>query len=270
MGDFVFIASTGDKAGRNLTRSLISQLGFVEGPDEFRNNRIWKSDGLSLVIVDEEIITVEGLDSSFSPLSYIFLSKHRSQQDVPALTAHFTGNFSEDDSHGGKPGELAFTYPSLHKEYISRLWRVRDRVPGYQITIEPTHHGPTSNTKPVLFVELGSTDLEWGSRGPAEIICEVLRDTLREFKRAPKIAVAFGGTHYSEKFTNLLITSDIALGAVAPKYSLPHVDERILTQMIEKSVEKVRYAVLDWKGLGRDKERVVRLIEGTDLEIVKV
>jgi hypothetical protein len=40
--------------------------------------------------------------------------------------------------------------------------------------------------------------------------------------------------------------------------------------MIEKSVEKVTYIVLDSKGLGRDKDRILKIVDETSLELYRL
>jgi D-tyrosyl-tRNA(Tyr) deacylase len=44
----------------------------------------------------------------------------------------------------------------------------------------------------------------------------------------------------------------------------------MLNQMIAKSIEKVRYIIVDWKGLGKEKNRIMTLVENTGLEVLKV
>ena len=98
---------------------------------------------------------------------FIFLSKHKSHSSIPTLTCHFTGNFSTDNSHGGYPRQIAIAYPSLLKGYLKAITDARQKVPGYEVTIEATHHGPTSINKPVLFIELGSSEKQWRDENAA-------------------------------------------------------------------------------------------------------
>ena len=52
---------------------------------------------------------VDYLDNYFKDRTYVFLSKHMSKDKIPAITAHFTGNFSEDNKFGGNSNEIAIT-----------------------------------------------------------------------------------------------------------------------------------------------------------------
>jgi D-aminoacyl-tRNA deacylase len=79
-----------------------------------------------------------------------------------------------------------------------------------------------------------------------------------------------GGTHYPTKFNKLLLESEFGLAAIASKHDLESIDGYILDQMIRKSVEKVTYIIVDWKGLGREKDRITKLIGSTGLHIIRV
>jgi D-aminoacyl-tRNA deacylase len=57
---------------------------------------------------------------------------------------------------------------------------------------------------------------------------------------------------------------------VAARHNLKSIDEKMLHQMIIKSVEKVTHIVVDWKGLGKEKNRIMRLVENTGLDVLKV
>ena len=84
------------------------------------------------------------------------------------------------------------------------------------------------------------------------------------------MGIALGGTHYPSKFNKLLLESEFALAAVASKHNLEAIDEQMLSQMIVKSVEKVTHIVVDSKGLGSQKNRIMKMAENTGLEIYKL
>jgi D-aminoacyl-tRNA deacylase len=268
MESIVIVSSNEDIASINISKMLIERFNFKEKDEKFDNSSVFVKDNLRMIKIKKDLIFSDYLD--FLTDAYVFISRHESESKKPCLTAHFPGNFSDDNSYGGKPKELAYTCPSFHKEYIKNLWKLRGLAPKYQIVVEPMHHGPTSLNKPTIFVEIGSTENEWKDAKASEIVTRALMSAIDAKPRYDKVGIGFGGTHYSEKFTKFLIESDFALGAIAPKYSLQFIDERILSQMIKKCSEKVDYAVLDWKGMGKEKVRIVELIERTDLKIVKI
>ncbi len=150
------------------------------------------------------------------------------------------------------------------------LWKRREKVKGYEITMEATHHGPTSLQKPVLFVELGSSEKYWGDKEAAAVVAEALMESLTEKQIWSRVAIGFGGTHYPEKFTKMVIEGDTAFSYIVPKYALENIDEAIVGQMLQRTNAPVRQAVLDWKGLGPHKEKVVSLVKQFGLEEVRV
>jgi len=265
----VLVSSTRDPASKNIANELIEGQDFASTRISFRGRTVYQKGSLLLALIDEEIIRPPDLDAYFNPQAYIFLSKHRAKSGMPSLTSHTTGNFGEAEL-GGNPRELARTNPDLLKNYLISLSKRRERVPEYQITLEATHHGPTSLQKPLFFVELGSEERNWEDREAARVVVEALLESLNEPRFWEKVGVGFGGTHYPEKFTRLLIDDEVALAAIAPRYALRHIDEAVFGQMLQKSTKTVKYAVLDWKGLGDQKDKIVSLVRQFGLETIRV
>jgi len=84
-----------------------------------------------------------------------------------------------------------------------------------------------------------------------------------------KIAIAIGGNHYMSAFNKIQLDTDIALTHVCPKHYLQDFDEKMLYQAINKSTAKATLAVLDWKGLGQEKQRIISLLKDYNLEIIR-
>lgn len=300
----LLVASTQDLAGVTMSDYLRQAKGFSPGSTDAAdtNNATAAAYGrkeggmggelfasplypnVLLYLSGESLLHLENLDGLYPGASaYIFLSKHRSDSGIPTLTCHCTGNFA-GNPYGGNEREIAISYPSLQKEYLRAITaEAKARAPGYDVVIEATHHGPTSLKKPVLFVELGSSEKQWGDRNAASAICDSLLAVVgrgryqqksaaaaESAKSGRKVGVALGGTHYPAKFNRLLLDSEFCLAAVASKHSLEAVDESMLAQMIAKSVEPVTHVILDAKGLGSHKDRITALAERTGLEILKV
>ena len=231
---------------------------------------MFQKDSFLLARFEGMIIHPPALDEYFNPQAYIFLSRHSAESGIASLTAHTTGNFSAEAKFGGTGRELGRADPSLLKNYLIALWKHRVEVKEYEITMEATHHGPTSLQKPVLFVELGSSEKYWGDKKAASAVGSALMESLREKTIWAKVAIGFGGTHYPEKFTKLLIEGDMAFAFVAPKYALGDVDEKMVGLMIQRSAAPVRYAAMDWKGLGPHKEKILSLVRQYGLEEVRL
>ncbi|MEM4726586.1 MAG: D-aminoacyl-tRNA deacylase [Nitrososphaerales archaeon] len=268
--EYILVASIKDKAGCNIASSLRSKYGFRESSEHFEGYSVFDKDGVKLIYTEREIIYADHLDYAFKPKAYIFLSRHSSEKGIPCLTAHFPGNLGADSSYGGKPKEPSITYPSLLKRYIKELWLRRNEVKGYQVVLEPMHHGPSSLKKPCMFVEVGSTPLQWADTHAASVVADSLWSALCNNEYASKIGLGFGGTHYSSKFTQLLVESEYALGAVASKHMLKELTVDTVRLMVSRCVEDVNYAILDWKGLSTEKQNLLSIIDEVGLEVVRI
>jgi len=266
----VIVASTTDLASRTLAEALVEVEGFQSTGVNLLGHPVFQKDSFLLVRFEGMIVQPPALDEYFNPQAYIFLSRHYAESGIASLTAHSTGNFSAEAKFGGAGRELGRADPSLLKNYLIALWKHRTEVNGYEITLEATHHGPTALQKPVLFVELGSSERYWGDKKAGSVVGRALMESLREKNIWSKVAIGFGGTHYSEKFRKLLIEGDVAFAFVAPKYALEYVDEKMVGQMIQRSTAPVRYAALDWKGLGTHKEKILALVRQYGLEEIRV
>lgn len=256
-------------AGCNIATFLRENFGFQETGSSFEGQPIYQKGAIKLTYSSKDIIHVENLDQIFNPHAYVFLSRHRSEKEIPCLTAHFPGNLTMDISHGGTPKKPGITYPSLMKNYMRSLWERKQESPQYQVVLEPMHHGPTNLRRPVLFVEIGSSENQWNDFSAASIVGTSLWHALANQAEYKKVGIGFGGTHYSAKFTNFLVESDCALGAIAPKHSLAELDHDLIDDMVSRCIEPIKYAVLDWKGLGKDKKKILDLLKERGLEILR-
>lgn len=265
----VLVASTSNLASTTIANALVETAGFVSTGVDLQGRQVYQKDSFLLAFFDGPIVSPPDLDRYFNPQAYIFLSTHRAESGIPALTAHTTGNFSSEAGSGGNGRELGRADPALVKNYLRALAERKDRVQGYDITMEATHHGPTSLQKPVMFIELGATEKEWKDRNAATVMAEALMQSLREKTIWGKVALGFGGTHYPQKFTEMNLGSDFALSFVAPKHALEHVDEAMVGQMIQRTRAPVRYAAVDWKGLGQHKQKILELAGRFGLEVVR-
>src|SRR4051794_14846030 len=138
---------------------------------EFFNSSIHPK--ITLIITRHNLIEIDNIDSILPKDNMIiFLSRHASKSKTPTLTSHSTGNFSEDILLGGKPWEIGNTFPSFQKQYMQRLHEKKEELLNYNLIIEATHHGPTSSTNPTLFIEIGSSEIQWNDKLAASIVCE--------------------------------------------------------------------------------------------------
>ena len=63
-----------------------------------------------------------------------------------------------------------------------------------------------------------------------------------------------------------MLKSDIAVGHICPKHNLETLDEEMLNQMLEKTLPKPEFVMLDWKGLGKEKQRILELLKNNNIK----
>ena len=198
----------------------------------------------------------------------VFASKHRSEKGNPSLSLHAPGNWRGAD-FGGKESHAASTSAFVLKYLFQQLNKNHQvsGLNGYSVTLEVTHHGPTIG-KPCCFIELGSSEAQWGNKEAAKVIAKTIIDLQHYEKPNYKAAVGIGGPHYCPNFNKIQLNSEYAISHIIPEYSLPLTDS-ILKEAVEKTEESVSTAILDWKGCGKSEERekVLEVIKRAGLEI---
>lgn len=271
---YLFVASKLDIAGINLSNRLIELSELTK--DKIVKNAIgefetYKGKDFDLAICkDKDTIFFDKIDKYFNYDVFVFLTRHESESGRPVLSVHTPGNLGFDTSYGGREREVAGMHPSLMKEYILCLSRNAKGMKEYQVVLEPIHHGPSAVDKPVLFVEIGSDKARWNDRKAVEVVINSILEAIYKKPKAEKAAIAIGGLHYSYKFTSYLLKQNsIPICGIVPKYMLRYLDKEMLKHVISRSVEKVSYAVLDWKGLGQEKARIINLLKEKRLEVIK-
>ena len=256
----LLVAYKNDPAGHNMAK-FISQ-GMNKDGDVYRGNTF------DLVEIDSSTISADWLDEKYDYDGFVFLSKHAAESGTLALTCHSTGNFNEA-KFGGNQKELAIPYPSLQKRYLQKLWENRESFSDFEITIEATHHGPTHLKKPSIFVEIGTTDLQWNDENLCSSVAHLVVETLEKSYNSYPFAICFGGTHYSEKFTKELLFGKYALGTVMPKHALEFLNSNLFEHLVTQNYG-AEAALLDWKSLGKYKQTIIDHLSTTKLEIIKI
>ena len=79
---------------------------------------------------------------------------------------------------------------------------------------------------------------------------KTIQEIIEEFKENPynEIAFGIGGPHYCPNFNKLQLNSNVAIGHIIPCYVLP-LKENMIQEILDKSLEEIDFAVLDWKGI---------------------
>lgn len=244
----LLVSSTEDPASTNIKNSLLEQTTWDEY-GAFCDSAVFRHSvmkDLILVTIPDKKIRHENIDIEIQqqlhldPRIAIFLSRHRSKMREPTLTVHPIGNYSEAE-YGGQPKTLV---PAAPRTMTSLLRLIKKNLKttdlDYQVCYEVTHHGPYLKI-PTLFVEVGSTEVQWQQKEPASIIATALLELFSQYQyeeEYPKdipVLIGIGGGHYAPRFTDVAFQKNIAFGHMIPSYHLN--SENIDWTMIQKAIQ---------------------------------
>ncbi|PNX49227.1 MAG: hypothetical protein BV459_00420 [Thermoplasmata archaeon M11B2D] len=244
----LIISSTEDPASTNIKNNLLEQTTWEE-QGVFYNAPVLQHHSMKnlvLVTIPDKKIRHENIDIEvqeqlqIDPKLAIFLSRHRSKMEEPTLTVHPIGNYGEAE-FGGQSKTLVPAAPRT-MTYLLRLMKknLNKTDLDYQICYEVTHHGPFLKI-PTLFIEVGSTELQWQKKEPASIIATSLLELFTRYhyeEQHPQdipILIGIGGGHYAPRFTDVAFQKDVAFGHMIPSY---HIDSGSIDwTMIEKAIQ---------------------------------
>ena len=264
----LIIASKRDPAAQNIAQNLITRNNLH--PVDSRGELLQAGD-VCLNFVETDGLYTNTLDVEFKPEAVIFVSRHRSESNEPALTVHWTGNATGRADFGGSSKTLSPTDPPRLRSALLALDEgCAARKLSYSVTLEATHHGPTDLGVPTLFVELGSTEKEWNDEEAAAVAAEAAWKAATN-PLAGKLAVGFGGGHYCNKQGNAIRNDGYAFSHIFSKYFFDEYDAQIVRMAFKLTRGECRTAVIDWKGIrGPDRAKLLETLKEMKIEIVRV
>ena len=261
--NIAIISSSKDPAGVNIRNCLIEMFKFEKTDEKFDESNIYQHKNIKSYLINDELVYAENIGRKINADVFIFASKHRSKENTKSFAVHAIGNWNE--AHlGGQERKLCFSSAVLLKNLFVELNNIAKDT-GYEVTLEATHHVPFVD-KPAVFVEIGSTEKEWSDLLNGKIIAKTIMNGLNDNNQNYKISVGVGGPHYCSNFNKIVLRTDVAVSHICPKYNLPNLDEELLKQSIEKTKEKADFILLDWKGLGAEKQRILEMLKNLNLE----
>ena len=254
-----------------IIASKIDQAAMVQAT-------LLEEQGYKIYYQDNSILFTTTPLLPFTIDAWIVLSKHSSKSEYPTLTTHSVGNYGPADM-GGNPTELGISFSpvqSMLLSYLAQYKQQNDFFKDFDVVAEATHHGPTIN-RPVTFIEMGSTPEVWQSKKAATAIAYAVTTFLANRKRinleknTPTIpnAIAFGGTHYPEKFSKLMIDREYNIGHICPKYAMGYLNENLILQMVEKTIPRPTIGLIEKKG-AKKKSEIKHWLYTAGLEILEV
>ncbi len=295
---FAIIITTPDFAGLNIKERLLENYDFIELDKKFNDYNIFeykKSKDVKIYTTDKRCVYCENFDkkinsdlfmhkkakpfwhpkirdgqtSHFSvecPSNFmIFPTTHRSEAGIRSLSCHTQGNWGKAEL-GGKDRTLGIAPAIYLKEFFKEL-NIQGKDLNYDVTLETTHHGPEIS-KPAVFLEIGTSERQWKDKKAALAIAETIMGviTKKYNEKYYKSCILLGGGHYNQTANKLMLNTEFAVGHICPKYALEDLDEEMLKQAIEKTTPKPELVILDWKGLGQYKQKIINLLEKMDLK----
>jgi D-aminoacyl-tRNA deacylase len=272
----LIVASNKDVASLSIKEQMLKHYDFRETTEKFQGFPIFasaiKDKNIKLVTLECETVYAQDLTDFLGESELVvFISRHSSISGKPTLSVHTPGNLGEAEL-GGLPKRVSVSPANAMRDALKALWRFNEEMClNYDVSYECTHHGPSLNV-PTMFVELGSSHVQWKDLKAAEAVAHAVVETISKFRESKAVvALGIGGPHYNSKFTQIALQSEVAFGHIIPKYAIQHVDMEILMQCVAKTLEKVELALLDWKGIkGERKPKLLRMIGEINLPYKKV
>jgi D-aminoacyl-tRNA deacylase len=272
----LLVASRKDTASLNIAKQILNRYPFSVTGETFQENPTFSADingkKVTLIMLNDEAVNAQHLPDNFANLSLIvFISRHSSTSGMPTLSVHTPGNLGEAEL-GGLPKQVSVSPATAMRNALKALALFKEGMKlDYEVSYECTHHGPSLNV-PTMFVELGSSPKQWRDSKAAEAVAHAAMSTIGKFGVSEKTAVlGIGGTHYNQRFTRMAVEGEAVFGHMIPKYAVPCVDAEMLRQCVEKTVEKVDCAVLDWKGIkSADKPQLLAALQKIGLSYKKI
>ncbi|RLE77674.1 MAG: hypothetical protein DRJ56_01800 [Thermoprotei archaeon] len=274
--DVALVASKRDPASLNVREHLAEAMGLegsglvVEGEEVLQGSYCGKS--VALITLERDLIYADHVEQYVRCRVAVFLSRHSSQSGLPMFSAHVPGNWTASAEYGGKPSSVCVAPALLLTRLVRAQFELAEerRLSGWRCGFEVTHHGPYLEETPAVFVEIGSDESRW--RDPeagaflAEAVCRALSGPLE----GREAGVGLGGPHYAPRFNKFVREHDLPIGHIVPLYVFDEIGEGAIRMAVERTLERVTCAVLDWKGLKRrHKEWLLPLLDEMGLEVVR-
>lgn len=239
-------------ASDNVAKELFP-LGFEpSGEGE------WKCGNARLI--DTKFDRALNVSTNYDADYFVILSPHKSEMKLQSLTVHIPGNWDSAD-HGGAPRTLNTSYASRQR-FLLRSLAEKNKKYGlnFNVNYEVDHHGPTIS-KPIIFVEIGSSEAEWKNPLAAKIIAESVFGLL-DFNETCESYFGVGGGHYGPLFTRYALEKDFGFGHMLPKYKCDSIAEDTFRQALEKNKEQPKAIMLDKKGVNKEQRENVEKLAG--------
>ena len=266
----LILVYTGDPAAVNGANMLLNLYRFTECAGPLYGGKAFQSQQVYLEFIHQDSLYIK--DPTLREFDVIiFLSRHSGKSGGSRLTVHVPGNPGSEALYGGNLYELGLAAPHKVKAALHALDAAKKEfaLNGWCVSLEGTHHGPTSLAVPVIFVEIGSSENECVISNAGKAIARgAWAAAIGETES--KNAVGFGGDHYCKRLTEYVLSNNLAIGHVFPRYYFASLKEEIIASAFQRTIGECNLAVIDWKGLkGRDRSWLIEVLNQLDIDIIK-
>ncbi len=254
-----------DTVSASIAASLKEFVKFEE-VEKIGGMRHFKHGEVDLLELNTIHLNADFLDEYLSTDVIIFLSRHGSIKNIPALTVHPEGNWGNEAKLGGKPSELSVSSPIYMARILNAL--KKNNKSDVPVTYEATHHGPLLKT-PSLYAEIGGTEEIRGSKEFADLLARSVFGSLGDEVSYDKVAIGLGGLHYSDRFAKLTFSGKYIFSHIMPRHYVENIN--MISQGIERSVLKAEIGLIDWKSLkAKEREGITKKLSELGLDYEKI
>jgi len=269
----LLVASKNDVASMNIAQQILEHYDFEKLSETFHQSPVYlkkiQGNEVKLLFVKGELVNTQYLTDFFAPQLIVFASRHSGLKAIPTLSVHTPGNLTEARL-GGITRKVSISPASAMKDALVEMAKMKEALKiDYEVSYECTHHGPSLDV-PAMFVELGSSPTQWKDQKAAEAVAHAAMAAVSRGSTY-SAALGLGGPHYNAKFTKRALSTATAFGHIIPKYAVPQINAEVLRQCVERTVEKVESAVLDWKGIkGEFRGKLIAMLDDLGIPIERI
>ena len=225
----------------NLHQAVLSLGGWSDSEDcEHGIVNVHRKYPIHILLIEELHIHADGLDVIHEKVCNVIveevlvLSRHSAKSGRPSLSVHAIGvpgeiPHGETAFAGGMKG-LAIPPSPRFSAIFRQLQHEVSKSPlvdEFEVILETTHHGPIF-TRPTLYLEIGSTEMEWGRQDVSHLWARVISDVLGlngkplmgEWPGHGEVMVGFGGGHYAPRHTAVINQGGFWMGHILANYAL--------------------------------------------------
>ncbi|BDC18316.1 D-aminoacyl-tRNA deacylase [Acidianus sp. HS-5] len=195
----------------------------------------------------------------------VVICRHESSAGIPSLTVHYPGNIG-NKAMGGEPNKLGIAFPRLITSIYREILKINVNI---EKVFEATHHGPTYQTVPIVFAEIGSNEEFWNNEELTKNLVEAVLKGIENLEETAcdNVILAFGGPHYARNVSKLAVNSCIS--HIISKHYISDLNSNIVQQAFEKTINRVDTILFDSLNQ-KTREKILSLINSNNISVKSI